>query len=145
MAYDYLGTMDRDQFNDLVLFARKQKTLGVWQEDHAKAEIKRNDCFLVKMLKAHDVFFSGSLGVEQSLPELKDRSLDGIRSTTGDSAADGLRVLGEDIVCKGPPPVRIPFPKEGEPGKIINIDLCSPEGLCLLGGGLSCDEPEEPD
>ena len=77
MAYDYLGTMDRDQFNDLVLFARKQKTLGVWQEDHARAEIRRNDCFLVKMLKAHDVFFSGSLGADQSLPVLKERSLDG--------------------------------------------------------------------
>lgn len=76
MAYDYLGTMDRDQFNDLVLFARKQKTLGVWQEDHAKAEIRRNDCFLMKMLKAHDVFFCGSLGVDQKIPALADRSFD---------------------------------------------------------------------
>ena len=102
MAYDYLGTMDRDQFNDLVLFARKQKTLGAWQEDHAKAEIRRNDCFLVKMLKAHDVFFSGSLGVEQSLPELKDRSFDtdSVSSAVGVDTECATGETTQDVIVR---------------------------------------------
>lgn len=75
MAYDYLGTMDRDQFDDLVEFARKQKTLVSWQDEHAKAEIKRLDSLLVKISKAHDVFFGGSLGVGQSIPKFRDREI----------------------------------------------------------------------
>lgn len=75
MAYDYLGTMDRDQFDDLVAFARKQKTLVGWQDDHAKAEIKRLDSFLAKLLKAHDVFFGGTLGAGQTLPTFRDREI----------------------------------------------------------------------
>ncbi len=75
MAYDYLGTMDRDQFDDLVEFARKQKTLVSWQDDHAKAEIKRLDSLLAKLMKAHDVFFKGRLGFNRSLPTFRDREI----------------------------------------------------------------------
>lgn len=75
MAYDYLGTMDRDQFDDLVDFARKQKTLVSWQNSHSKAEIKRLDSLLVKLAKAHDVFFEGGLGTGQSIPTFRDREI----------------------------------------------------------------------
>lgn len=75
MAYDYLGTMDRDQFDDLMGFARKQKTLVFWQDDHAKAEIKRLDSLLAKLAKAHDVFFGGTLGAGQSIPKFRDREI----------------------------------------------------------------------
>jgi len=75
MAYDYLGTMDRDQFDDLVEFARKQKTLVPWQDAHAHAEIKRLDSFLAKLTKAHDAFFGGTLGVGQSIPKFRDREI----------------------------------------------------------------------
>lgn len=75
MAYDYLGTMDRDQFDDLVEFARKQKTLVEWQDSHARAEIKRLDSLLAKMLKAHDVFFAGTLGEGQTIPKFRDREI----------------------------------------------------------------------
>ena len=75
MAYDYLGTMDRDQFDDLVAFARKQKTLVGWQDVHARAEIKRLDSFLAKLLKAHDVFFGGTLGAGQTLSTFRDREI----------------------------------------------------------------------
>ena len=75
MAYDYLGTMDRDQFDDLVEFARKQKTLVAWQDSHARAEIKRLDSLLAKMTKAHDVFFAGTLGEGRTVPEFQDRGI----------------------------------------------------------------------
>lgn len=75
MAYDYLGTMDRDQFDDLVAFARKQKTLIKWQNEHARAEIKRLDSLLAKLHKAHDVFFGGGLGVGQTLPTFRERDI----------------------------------------------------------------------
>lgn len=75
MAYDYLGTMDRDQFDDLVAFVRKQKTLVGWQDDHAKSEILRLDSFLAKLLKAHDVFFGGTLGIGQTIPTFRSREI----------------------------------------------------------------------
>ena len=75
MAYDYLGTMGRDQFDDLVAFARKQMTLVGWQDAHARAEIKRLDSFLAKMTKAHDVFFGGTLGVGRFIPRFREREI----------------------------------------------------------------------
>ena len=76
MAYDYLGTMDRAQFDDLVEFARKQKTLVAWQDSHARAEIKRLDSLLAKMSKAHDVFFAGTLGLHLGqIPRFHERGI----------------------------------------------------------------------